>query len=40
MPPSQRSLPKLQAKAQQLKSEIAQVGDMRPGSLIERYRKC
>jgi hypothetical protein len=40
MPTSPPSLPKLQAKAQRLKSKIAQVGDMRPGSLVERYRKC
>lgn len=37
---SQHSLPRLQVKAQQLKSDIARIGDMRPGSLVERYRKC
>lgn len=25
---------------QQLEKELAQVGDMRPGSLVERFRKC
>ena len=37
---NQHSLPLLEAKAQQLKSEIAHVGEMRPGSLVERYRRC
>ena len=33
-------LPKLQARDRELKSQIAQLGDMRPGSLVECYRKC
>ena len=28
------------AQSQKLKTQIAEVGDMRPGSLVERYRKC
>jgi len=27
-------------QSQTLKTRIAEVGDMRPGSLVERYRKC
>jgi len=30
----------LQAKRDQLKARLSEVGDMRPGSLVERFRKC
>jgi hypothetical protein len=30
----------LQAKARELKTAIGQLGDIFPGSLVERYRKC
>lgn len=29
-----------QRKRDQLKAQLAALGDMRPGSLVERYRKC
>lgn len=31
---------KLRNRRDQLRAELAQVGDMRPGSLVERYRRC
>ena len=30
----------LQVKREQLKARLAEIGDMRPGSLVERFRKC
>jgi hypothetical protein len=30
----------LQAKREQLKARLVEIGDMRPGSLVERFRKC
>jgi len=30
----------LQIKRDQLKERLAEIGDMRPGSLVERFRKC
>ena len=30
----------LQVKRDQLKARLAAMGDMRPGSLVERFRKC
>ena len=30
----------LQVKRDQLKARLVEVGDMRPGSLVERFRKC
>lgn len=33
-------LQQLLSQSQALKSQIVEVGDMRPGSLVERYRKC
>jgi hypothetical protein len=30
----------LLSRCQALKTQIAEVSDMRPGSLVERYRKC
>lgn len=34
------SLNSLELQRDQLKAALAQIGDMRPGSLVERYRKC
>lgn len=34
------SLQALQLRRDQIKAQLAQIGDMRPGSLVERYRKC
>jgi hypothetical protein len=34
------TLRQLEAERERLKSKLAQVGDMRPGSLVERFRKC
>ena len=30
----------LQLKRDQLKARLVEIGDMRPGSLVERFRKC
>ena len=30
----------LQVKREQLKARLVEIGDMRPGSLVERFRKC
>jgi len=30
----------LRARRDQLKAQLAEVGDLRPGSLVERYRRC
>lgn len=34
------SLQRLEIERERLKQELAQVGDMRPGSLVGRFRKC
>lgn len=39
MPPPKALLEEL-AKRAELKAQIAKIGDMRPGSLVEHYRKC
>jgi hypothetical protein len=36
--PSQLEI--LQIKRDQLKARLVEIGDMRPGSLVERFRKC
>lgn len=33
-------LPALLLQRDQIKAQLAQIGDMRPGSLVERYRRC
>jgi hypothetical protein len=38
--PTSLDLDALRLRLDQLKAELAQVGDMRPGSLVPRYRKC
>jgi hypothetical protein len=38
--PTISDLNALRLQRDELKAELAQVGDMRPGSLVPRYRKC
>src|SRR5579863_881251 len=38
--PSSSDLNALIAQRDQLKSQLAQIGEMRPGSLVARFRKC
>lgn len=38
--PHPSQLDVLQSKRDQLKVRLAEMGDMRPGSLVERFRKC
>ena len=40
MPSAGPSLPQLEAQRDQLKLDLAALNDLRPGSLVERYRKC
>ena len=40
MGPLSPPLEKLQIRDRELKAHIAQLGEMRPGSLVEGYRKC
>ena len=40
MPTPADPIQKLKQRRDQLRAELAQVGDMRPGSLVERYRRC
>jgi hypothetical protein len=40
MPDSTDAIEILLLKRDHLKSELNKVGDMRPGSLVERYRRC
>ena len=40
MPPSPDRAQQLRDKRDELKAELAEVGDLRPGSLVERYRRC
>jgi hypothetical protein len=34
------SLSELEAQRERLKQQLSDLGDLRPGSLVERYRKC
>jgi len=34
------SLSELEAQRERLKRQLSDLGDLRPGSLVERYRKC
>jgi len=34
------AIEKLRQRRDQLRNELAQIGDLRPGSLVERYRRC
>lgn len=34
------SLPELEVQRERIKLQLGDLGDLRPGSLVERYRKC
>ncbi len=34
------TIEQLRKRREALKAELTRVGDLRPGSLVERYRKC
>ena len=34
------SLSELEAQRERLKRQLSDLNDLRPGSLVERYRKC
>jgi hypothetical protein len=38
--PTSSNLTALQLQRDQLKSQVSQIGEMRPGSLVARFRKC
>lgn len=40
MPSTPGRTQQLRARRDQLKAQLAEVGDLRPGSLVERYRRC
>jgi Family of unknown function (DUF6788) len=40
MKPASLRIEELQSRDRELKARLAQLGEMRPGSLVERYRKC
>lgn len=40
MNPASLRIEGLQSRDRELKAHLAQLGEMRPGSLVERYRKC
>lgn len=40
MPTSFDSIHSLRARRDELKTLLAEVGDLRPGSLVKRYRRC
>jgi hypothetical protein len=40
MSPMSQRLQELQNRDRELKSRLGQLGEMRPGSLVECYRKC
>ena len=40
MPSSPDRTRQLRHRRDELRAELAQVGDLRPGSLVERYRRC
>jgi hypothetical protein len=40
MNPTSPRLEELQNRDRELKARLAQLGEMRPGSLVERYRRC
>lgn len=40
MPSTPGRTHQLCARRDQLKAQLAEVGDLRPGSLVERYRRC
>ncbi len=40
MPTPLESVQKLEQRRAELKVQLGEVGDLRPGSLVERYRRC
>jgi hypothetical protein len=40
MPVREDPVEELRRRRDRLRAELAEVGDMRPGSLVERYRQC
>jgi hypothetical protein len=40
MPTSLDTVQKLEQRRAELKTELGEAGDLRPGSLVERYRRC
>ena len=40
MPTADNKVQTLEQRRAELKTKLAQVGDLRPGSLVERYRRC
>lgn len=40
MPSQAERVEQLSRKREELKARMAEVGDLRPGSLVERYRRC
>jgi len=40
MATTEERVQELERKRAELKARLAEVGDMRPGSLVERYRRC
>ncbi len=40
MPSTPGRTQQLRARRDQLKAQLGEVGDLRPGSLVERYRRC
>lgn len=40
MPSDDTQIEQLLSQSHTLKTQIAEIGEMRPGSLVERYRKC
>lgn len=40
MPTTPARLTQLRSRREDLKAQLAQVADLRPGSLVERYRRC
>jgi hypothetical protein len=40
MATTKETMQELERKRAELKARLAEVGDMRPGSLVERYRRC
>jgi len=40
VPSDDAQIQQLLSQSQSLKAQISEIGDMRPGSLVERYRKC
>lgn len=40
MPPTHDRIEQLRNRRDEVRARLAEVGDLRPGSLVERYRRC